>query len=170
MKKIKLKLPILILSIICSFSAFANSAVTIIVSDDIVLEGNSLIGELYLTVDDDYTAINASDRDRFTKTEVGAYEDVGVKVFFRYDGDIPDEKDEEIEAYAVGVVVSKVGVVTGDIDIMYTGTEFIPTDEEFSVDSTPSGYNVFDVEFKIGDKESQKEAGVYTVTAELKEK
>ena len=46
MKKIKLKLPILILSIICSFSAFANSAVTIIVSDDIVLEGNSLIGEL----------------------------------------------------------------------------------------------------------------------------
>ena len=91
-------------------------------------------------------------------------------MFFRYDGDIPDEKDEEIEAYAVGVVVSKVGVVTGDIDIMYTGTEFIPTDEEFSVDSTPSGYNVFDVEFKIGDKESQKEAGVYTVTAELKEK
>ncbi len=165
-KRIKMILCVMIMALsVSSLVAGDNFAWVVFTSAEKVPKGTTLEAQLYVVASSvHYTTTENKD---YSKTEAGIYI-FGATVFFKYVGDIPDEPDETIAAFKRGMIVDLTGV-TGDISVPWEDTDVDPLDL-FTYTTYPANEGEFiksHITVKAGGATTQKEAGSYTVTAEL---
>ncbi len=116
--------------------------------------------------DEDYNAnVSQSSAHVLEEGTPGEYSVGPYTITFVYNGDIPDEEDEDVDiAYETGVIYT-LDYIEGTVYKAYNGSDITVSISDFTIITNPTGYADEITSLLTLDPETVKEPQEYTITA-----